>query len=331
MLQSEVYMNSVTVGIVTFNGRQCIQRCLESVFAQTYKLLEVCVLDNGSNDGTEEFIANNFPNVRIISSPINLGFAGGHNEIIRKTQSDYVLALNQDAFLSPSFIQELLKAVSKQPDVGIVGGKLYSLRNGAAEVAETNIIDMTWLDIEKKRRQVCYLHACPDPGEPTEPRLAFAMDGAAMMLRRAMLKDVEIDGEFFDEDFFAGKEDLDISWRAQLYGWKCLYVPAAIGYHLRTFTPKDKRAAIPDSLRASSIRNRYLLMIKNDQLKHILSHIHHIVLYELKIMGYIVLREQSSLKGYAQALQLLPMAFKKRRTIMSKKQVSGDYILSWFR
>jgi GT2 family glycosyltransferase len=324
-------MNSVVVSIVTFNGQHYLKKCLDSVFAQTYGPVDVCLLDNASVDGTAEFVSRNYPQVHLISSGKNLGFARGHNEIIRQTQSAYVLALNQDAFLSPTFIEQLVRVVDDRPEVGIAGGKLYSLRNWNSDTTGTSVIDMTWLDLEKKRRQVCYLHATADSGEPALPRLAFAMDGAAMMLRRSMLDDIQIDGEFFDEDFFAGKEDLDISWRAQLYGWKCLYVPSAVGYHLRTFTPRDKRTSIPESLKASSIRNRYLLMIKNDNVKHIVRHFPHIVLYDLKIMGYVILRERSSLKGYTQALRLLPKALKKRRTIMARRQVDDTYILSWFK
>ena len=109
-----------------------------------------------------------------------------------------------------------------------------------------------------------------------------------MLLRRSMLTDIEIEQEFFDEDFFAGKEDLDISWRAQLLGWKCLYVPTAVGYHVRTFTSKDRRSDISEPLKVNSIRNRYLLMLKNDVDRQLLRHLPYIALYETKIIGYVV-------------------------------------------
>src|SRR5262249_35766422 len=142
-----------------------------------------------------------------------LGFAAGHNAVIRKTRSSFVLVLNQDAYLSPTFVDELVGAMKAHPHVGIAGGKLLSLRQtGEAHPGTTDVIDMTWLDIEKKRRQVCYAHGQVDKGEPSTPGYVFAIDGAAMLLRRSMLSEIEIDRQFFDEDFFAGKEDLDISW-----------------------------------------------------------------------------------------------------------------------
>src|SRR5712692_6524845 len=102
-------MDSVLVSIVSFHGRAFLQRCLDSVLAQTYRPIEICLLDNASQDGTVDFVLQNFPTVKVIPSTVNLGFAGGHNLIIRQTQSWFVLVLNQDAFLSSTFIEELIK------------------------------------------------------------------------------------------------------------------------------------------------------------------------------------------------------------------------------
>src|ERR1035437_4803879 len=328
---SEIDLKSVTVSIVAFNGKDFLSRCLESVLSQTYRPIEIHVLDNASTDGSVEFVDRQFPGVYLIPSKVNLGFAGGHNAVIRRTRSSFVLALNQDAYLSPTFVEELISAMEAHPDVGIAGGKLYSLRNTRGDSNNGKTIDMTWLDIEKKRRQVCYAQGQPDPGEGAAPKLVFAIDGAAMLLRRSMLEAVQFEQEYFDEDFFAGKEDLDISWRGQLCGWKCLYVPSATGWHLRTFTPADRRAIIPEALRTTSIRNRYLLIIKNDLFSHFLRHLLHIAIYDVKVLGYVVLHERSSLKGYVQALRLLPRAMRKRRATMGRMKVSRDYILQWFR
>ncbi|MGH9502876.1 MAG: glycosyltransferase family 2 protein [Terriglobales bacterium] len=323
--------DSVVVSIVTFNGKAYLQRCLDSVLSQTHRPMEVHLLDNASEDGTPDFVAKNFPSVKVVRSKVNLGFGAGHNLIIHQTHSSFVLVLNQDAFLSPTFLEELITAIKQHPDVGIAGGKLLSLRKVEPDTGAVDVIDMTWLDIEKKRRQVCYAQGQHDTGRPSIPTLAFAIDGAAMLLRRSMLADVEIEQQVFDEEFFAGKEDLDISWRAQLLGWKCLYVPAAVGHHVRTFTSKDKRSDISESLKVSSIRNRYLLILKNDLIGNFLRHLPHIAIYETKIIGYVLLYERPSLKGYKQVLSLLPGALRKRRAIMSRKKVDSQYILSWFR
>lgn len=323
--------DKVAVSIVTLNGRKYLQRCLDAVFRQTHRPIDVYVLDNASNDDTVNFVSTNFPAVTVILAEKNVGFGAGHNQVIRRTQTPFVLVLNQDAYLAPKFIEELVAAMKANPRIGIAGGKLYSLRSAVTNGNSENVIDMTWLDIEKKRRQVCYAHCKRDEGQYASSSFVFAIDGAAMLLRRSMLEEIQFEQEYYDEDFFAGKEDLDISWRAQLCGWKCLYVPSAVGEHLRTFTPKDQRSQIPEVLRVSSVRNRYLLMIKNDQFRHILKHLPHILTYDLKIFGYLLLRERSSLKGYVQALRLLPRALKKRRAIMSQKRVDGRYILQWFR
>jgi len=152
-----------------------------------------------------------------------------------------------------------------------------------------------------------------------------------MLLRRSMLDEIQIDGEYYDEDFFAGKEDLDISWRAQLCGWKCLYVPSASGHHFRTFTPNDRRSEISAALKTGSVRNRYLLMLKNDLFRHFVRHFPYIAIYDLKILAYALLYERSSLAGYVQAFRLAPRALRKRQIIMARKKVTDSYILHWFR
>ncbi len=324
-------MNRVAVSIVAFNSGKHLPRCLDAILSQTYAPVDVYVVDNASSDDTVPFVSKNYPSVTVIRSETNLGYGGGHNLVIHRTDSPYVLALNPDAYLSPTFLEELVAAIETRPDVGIAGGKLYSLRNSKPDGESEPIIDMTWLDIEKKRRQVCYAQFERDRGQNSSPRFVFGIDGAATLLRRSMLEEIRIGQEYYDEDFFAGKEDLDISWRAQLYGWKCLYVPSAVGHHVRTFTSKDRRSDISESLRVSSVRNRYLLMTKNDLPMHLLRHLAHIALYEIKIMAYVLLREPSSVKGYAQALKLFPKAVKKRRIIMDRKRVADAYILQWFR
>jgi GT2 family glycosyltransferase len=324
-------MESVVVSIVSFNSKGHMGRCLDAVFSQTYRPLEVYVIDNASVDGTADFVAQNYPAAKLIRSSVNLGYGGGHNLAIRSTRASYVLALNPDADLSSTFIEELVSAMEKHPCTGIAGGKLYSLRGATIDYTSEKTIDVTWLDIEKKRRQVCYAQFDRDSAHSSSQRLVFAIDGAAMFLRRTMLEEIRIEGEYFDEDFFAGKEDLDISWRAQLCGWKCLYVPSAVGHHIRTFTSQDRRVDISEVLRTGSIRNRYLLIAKNDLLKHFLRHLPHIAIYDLKILAYVLLHERSSLKGYIQAVRLLPRAMKKRKIIMGRKKVEDAYVLQWFR
>src|SRR5439155_12191208 len=109
--------------------RKHVENCLNAVFLQTYYRFQVYLVDNASTDGTADFVARNYPDVKVIASTVNLGFGGGHNLVIRETQAPYVLVLNQDAYLSPIFLQELVTVMKNFSDVGIAGGKLYSLRN----------------------------------------------------------------------------------------------------------------------------------------------------------------------------------------------------------
>ena len=323
-------MCSVAVSIVTFNGRRYLSRCLDAVLSQTYSPIQIHLLDNASTDSTIEFVAERYPTVEVIRSKVNIGFAAGHNAVIHRTRSSFVLVLNQDAYLFPTFIEELVTEMENHSDVGIAGGKLYSLRDAEGNGVGQKIIDMTWLDIEKRRRFVCFAQMQPESGNCCGPKLVFAADGAAMFLRRSMLEEIQFEQEFFDEDFITGKEDVDLSWRAQLLGWKCMYVPSAIGWHVRTFSPSDRRTTIDEALKVGSVRNRYLLIMKNDLLPHLFRHLLYIAAYDFTIFGYLLIRERSSLKGYTQALRLVSRVMKKRKATMSKRKVNNDYILQWF-
>src|SRR5262245_38484812 len=135
--------DSVVVSIVTFNGRHFLKECLKSVLSQTYAATEVYLFDNASTDGTVELVAQEFGTVKLISSDVNIGFGAGHNRVIKRTESSFVLVVNQDAFLDRGFLEELMAAVSSRDRVGIAGGKLLSSRTNGSKVYGEPTIDMT--------------------------------------------------------------------------------------------------------------------------------------------------------------------------------------------
>jgi len=163
--------------------------------------------------------------------------------------------------------------------------------------------------------------------QPTE---VFGSDGAAPLYRRAMLEDVKIGNEYFDEDFFAYKEDHDIAWRSRLLGWKTIYMPRSIANHVRSVKP-GIRLEIKDEIRRFGIRNRYLMNIKNEIFALFLRDIVPILLYEFKIALYVMLFERGSLAGYYQALMLLPRMLQKRKIVMSRRRVATQEIARWIR
>jgi GT2 family glycosyltransferase len=241
------------------------------------------------------------------------------------------MALNPDVILASGFVKAMVDALSSSPTAGFANGRLYTRRDVTVPGQEgKRIIDVTWLSIEKRRRQFCPYQFKEDCAELDRPRNVFGADGAAPMFKREMLEDVRIGEDYYDPAFFSGKEDLDISWRARLFGWDCLYVPTAVAYHRRTFTPVDKRRSVPKAFRIASIRNRYLVMIRNDLLQLWLRDLPRILWYDFLILSHVILREPESLRAYFDVVRLLPLQLRKRREIMQRRRASVEEMAQWF-
>ena len=157
----------------------------------------------------------------------------------------------------------------------------------------------------------------------------FGATAAAALYRREMIEDISIGGEFFDNDFFVYREDADVAWRAQLMGWRCLYVPYACGYHVRKVLPGNRRA-LPAEINMHSVKNRFLLRVKNITWNVYKENWLSITMRDLLVVGCCVIREQSSLKAFWFLAQNWKRVVAKRRSIMLRQRVADDYIASWF-
>ncbi len=144
-----------------------------------------------------------------------------------------------------------------------------------------------------------------------------------------MIDDLLVNGEFFDADFFAYREDADVAWRAQLYGWRCLYTPQAVAYHVRHVLPEN-RAAVSPILNMHSVKNRWLMRIKNITPRLYLQHIVAITWRDLFVIGGCLLKEFSSLRAFVIVFRLWNTTWNKRRAIMQKRRASDEYLASWF-
>jgi len=142
-----------------------------------------------------------------------------------------------------------------------------------------------------------------------------------------MLNDIELEGEFFDEDFFIYRDEVDLAWRAQWLGWKCIFTPDAVAYHVRAYAP-DKRRKVPKFFRQIQLRNRYLMIIKNSSVRNILLDLHHILWFEFRQLAYVPIFEPHLVKGFLGAIRLLPRMLKKRRVIVARRRETPKYIHS---
>lgn len=313
----------VSVSIVTFNSSDTLVECLNSLKNQTYEKIEVIVVDNASSDHSVSIARDMLPEATIIRNQTNVGFCMGQNIGISASSGEFAMPLNPDVQMSPTFIENLVRSMGHDKTIGIVVGKLF-LPEADPETG-FQLIDGAGLFINKARRQYLRGHGEPDRGQYDTAGYVFGACGAAPLYRRAMLEDIRLNGECFDNSFFAHKEDVDLSWRVQLLGWHVFYEPTAVAYHRRSFRPRGRERMLAE-IKMHAVKNRYLTIIKNEHLSNFILHLPWIGVYDLMIFGYICLFERSSLAGVGGFLRLLPSALRKRRLIMKRKRVTASYI-----
>jgi GT2 family glycosyltransferase len=144
-----------------------------------------------------------------------------------------------------------------------------------------------------------------------------------------MIDDISIDGEFFDPDFFVYREDADVAWRAQLMGWRCIYTPRARGYHVRAVLPGNRRA-LPAVINMHSVKNRFLMRIKNMTRDLYWRNWVSITARDLLVLGCCLVREQTSLKAFWYLARNFRRVYAKRHQIMKRRRVTDEYMARWF-
>ncbi|MBT6831805.1 glycosyltransferase [bacterium] len=242
----------ITIGVVTHNSEKYVVPCIESLLVQNYENKEIVILDNQSSDDTLQILEKKFPEIPVIRADSNLGFARGHNQILRETDGDFYACVNIDAILEPNFLSALAKEIERKPIFGSASGKLKhwdypSYLSGSTSKGKTNFIDTVGIRILKSHRFEDIGQGEVDFGQFDEAREVFGVSGAAVLYRRKALEDVNFknehgEREFFDESMFMYKEDVDLAYRLQWAGWKAMYAPVAVAYHDRTVGGKHRSA-----------------------------------------------------------------------------------------
>ncbi len=319
---------SVAVTIVTYNSGAFVSRCLDTLYAQTGLPQEVVLLDNASTDGTQDILERYSSRATILHNGINLGFAAAQNQAIAATSSAWVLTLNPDVLLHPDFLARLIDAASTDPGVGTVCGKLLRLNPDMSIPAERRI-DSAGIVFTPAMRHLDRGWNQPDGPDFDQPEYVFGASAAAALYRRTMIDDVSGSDGFFDPDFFAYREDADVAWRAQLLGWKSLYAPRAEAHHVRRVTPGN-RGQLPPVLNRHSVKNRFLLRIKNMTSDLYRRSFWAATARDLVVAGSCLINEQGSLPAFLDVARLAPAAWEKRRKIMEKRKISDEELAAWF-
>ena len=318
----------VCVTIVTFNSERYIRRCLEGVLEQEGVTTEIVVVDNASSDGTRAILRRFKGRIRTILNDRNLGFAEGQNQAIRCSSADWVLTLNPDVLLLPHFVRTLWEAGQGDPSAGSVCGKLLAIGAGFEPLDEP-LLDSTGIFFTPAMRHFDRAWHEPDSGEFDGMEYVFGASAAAALYRRQMIDDVAVNDCFFDPDFFCYREDADVAWRAILQGWRCIYDPAAVSYHVRTAVPGD-RGSIPAVMNMHSVKNRFLMRVKNASPSLCRRFWLPMTMRDLAVIGGAVLLEPASLPAFWKLAKCLPNALRARRIIRSRRRVDEETMAAWF-
>ena len=318
----------VSVTIVTYNSGRFIKRCLESVLDQKYPFKEIIVIDNNSSDGTIDILEPFEDRCRIVYNEENVGFSAAQNQAIALSRSEWVLTLNPDVLLLQGFIEALVAAGTVDPKVGTVCGKLMTMM-ASFDFPKQPQVDSTGIYFTPNLRHLDRGSLEVDDGSFGNYEYVFGATAAAALYRREMIEDIAIKGEFFDNDFFAYREDADVAWRAQLMGWKCLYAPYAKGYHVRKARPGNRRE-LPPEVNMHSVKNRFLLRMKNMTGDLYRRNFFSITVRDAVVVSCCILWEHSSLKAFGFLFANWRSVLEKRRDIMARRRVTDEYIASWF-
>lgn len=323
---------TVSVHIVTYNSADDIVDCLSAVLAQDYPVKKIVVVDNASTDGSVETVRAFYherttaiqsaesvtspppPTLVLLENEKNSGFAPAHNQAIAGTTTDYVLVLNPDLTLAPDYISRLVARMEANSRIGSATGKLLLK-------ADHSLVDSTGLRMNKARR--AFDRGAREPaGQWDESGEVFGVSGAAAMYSRRMIEDISVEGEFFDADFFAYKEDVDVAWRAELFGWKAFYDAEAVGYHERGWKTAG-RSGKSMFIRRISYINRYKMLYKNEPSRTLLPTLLYSLPYEIAAHGYSLLKEPKLLGAWTTFFTQRAALKRKRRYIQEKAKRQG--------
>jgi GT2 family glycosyltransferase len=342
----------ISICAVTHNSIKYLPDFMESIFEQSYFSKnnitpDIFIVDNASTDNTVKFIKDNYPTVHLLRNINNIGTSRAWNQAIKTTSGEYILIINPDVILHKDFISEALKVIQSDETIASLSGKLYQLRistineDELATFEKTNILDSCGLRAFKNRRFIDRGAGEVDSGRFNQREEIFGASAACVIYRRYALEQIKFNQEYFDEDFFIYKEDVDIAWRLRLAGWASVYTPSAIAYHHRRAKSQHKigslnlikfRQSKETFINYYSYRNHLLMLGKNSLAINFFKHFPYIFVYELKKFLYVLILENSTLrKTILDLVKLRKKMRQKRHFNLQLKRVKADEMQEWFK
>ncbi|MEN8078661.1 glycosyltransferase family 2 protein [Clostridioides difficile] len=325
----------ISAVIVNWNGEKYLYKCINSLLKQDYENVEIIVIDNDSTDNSVEIINKSFKGKLKLIQNKNIGYAGGANTGIENSNGDYVMIANPDVIFEKDYLSKCIKKLDENSENAAVIGKLLKYDFDKDEII--NFIDSAGIGFNHKRQGRDIGQNDADIGQYEEDRRVFGVCGAAAVFKRNCLEKIKIDNDYFDSDFFAYKEDIDICWRLNLYGFKCYYIHDAIAYHGRGMNSSKgiintikNRKNQSEFLKGISFRNHYLMLMKNENNYCYNKDRVGIYIDYMKYIVFFLLFDFKCLKYVNEVKNLKSKMMKKRDIIMKNTKLSDEEIYKLF-
>jgi len=304
----------LSVIIPNWNGSKFLPTCLDALARQTHSTVEVIVADNASHDGSQKLIRTQYPTVKLVELPENRGFTGACNAGIEAATGDIIALLNNDTEVDPNWAAVVVDAFTRHLEAGIVASKmlLFDRRDHIHTAGDFFTLDGRAGNRGGWQR---------DDGQFDREEYVFSACGGSSAYRKTMLDQIGI----LDDDFFFSLEDIDLAWRAQLTGWRCLYTPQAIVYHHLSATGGGVTASYYDG------RNLIFTLVKNYPAALWRKYGGRVLRAQLRL-AWEALRAwrgaaaRARLRGMWAGLWQMPRLWRKRRAVQHMRTVSIEYL-----
>ena len=309
--QTQLQVPTVSVIIVNFNGRSYLDNCLQSVLTHSGRDVEIILVDNQSNDGSADYVINHYPQVQVIRDKNN-GYGAGNNLAARVALGKYLVFLNPDTCVTPGWLNSLLLPLAANPQIGLTTPKIALMDDPQHLNTAGNNVHLTGLTL------------CRGMGESVnafaETAVVPAVSGAAFAIRRELF--MQLGG--FDADFFLYMEDTDLSLRAQLAGFRCLYVPKSLVYHDYTLRFGPDKTYYQE-------RNRYMMLLKNLRWRTLLLLLPALLVTEVLTWGFVLMQEPArfanKVRAYGWVLQNWETVIWKRQKTQTRRRITdGEWL-----
>ena len=306
---------TVSIIILNWNGKEHLKTCLDSVQNQSYSPIEIIFVDNGSTDNSVEFVTNNYPDVICLALSSNTGFCKGNNEGIKISKGQYIFLLNNDTEMHSDCIMNCIKAIKTSEDIGLIATKMVFFD------------DKTKIDccgIGYKKSCVGYKIGWLDRDNEqyNKRKYVFGACGGATLIKKELLEKINN----LEELYLTNNEDIDLSFKAQLLGYKCLYEPEAVVLHKVSATAG---ISTPFTLYQTQRNIEIVWLINVPKTLFVLFLPLHLI---YSTISFILRCSEVGFKLIFQAklsvIKLLPEIYKRRCLVQKSKLVSLQYLFS---